>query len=427
MTHNRVLIINGQSINKENATGITMQSLFDTWPSEKLMELNMSPNVDKTWQKRIKCICVDDCFPLCKMMIQKKNLIPSRTAVSSHEPSKADLVMRRIRRIFINIADCSPMIISKNVITSVEEFNPDIIYTLGASVAVMKLCVWFAKHCNVPIVLHVMDDWPHFSQGYEGISEAIYKKQLKEQLRKCYEHTYRALAISPQMANSYTKETGVSHIPLMNSIDVESMYSVRPSDSEPYIFTYAGGLHLERWKALKDVAESIESASNITGKKAILRVYTVPDAIESIKQEFSKYYVEFHAYVPHDEIKHVYEVADALVHIEISNPLLQGYFRFSISTKIPEYLASNRPVLFYGPSDIGLYEYLKENECSFLASNKVELLHQVINIITGVEDKKIITNALEVARENHDLKHSVITFVNVINKSCELHDAKQNG
>jgi hypothetical protein len=38
-TYPKVLIVNSQSMHKNNATGITLRSLFANWPSERVMEL----------------------------------------------------------------------------------------------------------------------------------------------------------------------------------------------------------------------------------------------------------------------------------------------------------------------------------------------------------------------------------------------------
>ena len=41
--YNRVLIINSQSMFKNNATGITLRSLWGNWPKDKILEFYSEP------------------------------------------------------------------------------------------------------------------------------------------------------------------------------------------------------------------------------------------------------------------------------------------------------------------------------------------------------------------------------------------------
>ena len=43
MKYPKVLIINEQSINKNNATGITLRSLWQSWPKNNLIEICIDP------------------------------------------------------------------------------------------------------------------------------------------------------------------------------------------------------------------------------------------------------------------------------------------------------------------------------------------------------------------------------------------------
>lgn len=419
MDYRRILVINEQSIYKNNATGITLRSILSNWPADNILEIRIDNENGNNDGKNIKSICVDNCFPVWKIMVSKKHIISSQMKVTSQRPTRLGKIKKKVRRILINLADQSPMLVKKEVVESIGRFNPEVIYTLGGCVNAMKMSVWVAKRQNIAIVIHIMDDWPHYLQDDEGLCQFIYKKELQKWLRRCYRYSRIALAISPQMAQCYDAETGIKHIPMLNSIDVEKMYLPQKEKVEPFIFTYAGGLHLERWKALKDLSEIIEQVSDDTGYKVLLRIYTSHTSSEAVKREFSPQFVEFCDYVPHNKVKDVYATTDALVHIEVANPTLLGYFRFSISTKIPEYLASNRPMLFYGPSTIGLYEYLRENECAYIADTKEKLREQILQMMSGVNDNKIRQNAIRVARENHSLSHARKIFAEVIEKSCE--------
>ena len=64
--------------------------------------------------------------------------------------------------------------------------------------------------------------------------------------------------------------------------------------------------------------------------------------------------------------------ADILLHVESFNEKMKKYTRLSISTKIPEYLASKRLIIAIGPVDIASIEYLKDNKAALILDNNIE-------------------------------------------------------
>ena len=100
-----------------------------------------------------------------------------------------------------------------------------------------------------------------------------YKGCLQKYLKKCYVKSVSNFAISPYMAEDYEKETGISHIALMNAVDFEKFYNLSQNSGDSIIFTYTGGLHLERWKALKDVETALTKLKQ-NGYNVKLKIYT---------------------------------------------------------------------------------------------------------------------------------------------------------
>ena len=108
-----------------------------------------------------------------------------------------------------------------------------------------------------------------------------------------------------------------------------------------------------------------------------------------------------------------------MVHAETDNPQLRGFFKYSISTKIPEYLASGRIVLFYGPSQLGLYQYLKENKAAYLADDYRQLCETIKDIKEQKNTNQIILNAEKLAYRMHDAKKSEELLLSVLQKTID--------
>jgi hypothetical protein len=210
------------------------------------------------------------------------------------------------------------------------------------------------------------------------------------------------------MAKAYTEETGIKHSYIMNSVKVAD-YICAPNEKNDTInFVYAGGLHLGRNKALLDIANIVEEISK--SRNAKLFIYTQKENTELYSKDFEGFKnTKLLPAIEHDRIKEIYENADVLLHIESDALVGNGFFKYSISTKIPEYLATGKQMLFYGPSDIYLYEFLKENNLAVVSDNKQDLFDKITALI---ENNKAVAceNAIKYAQENFDVAAAVRNF-----------------
>jgi len=425
----KILVINQQSIFKKNATGITLQSTLKSWPKDKLMELAISPSENSISQEfsGIKTISATKAtFPLrtlSNIRIFKKvnNNLKSTQKVQKTHYTQSKITKKEIlRECFYVTTDLSSMFIGSNLKKEIDRFNPDVIYTLGGSVSVMKMSLYFSKRYDINIVIHFMDNWQETLQWDNNKLLKPYKVVMDRWLDKIYQHSVRALAISPQMAEVYTKRWNIPHYSLMNSIDINSMYCETKIPSETFCFVYAGGLHLQRWKSLQDISEAINVVSIELKRKIVLKIYTGKENKQQYQKNFNQEFVQFNDFVPHEKIKHIFNEADVLVHTEMDNAQMYGFFKYSISTKIPEYLSANRPMLFYGPQKLYLYQYLEGESAAFTASNKDELIQSIKQLVQSHKSKDIILrNGRMLALKNHDRKNADKVFYNAIVESVK--------
>jgi glycosyltransferase involved in cell wall biosynthesis len=62
--------------------------------------------------------------------------------------------------------------------------------------------------------------------------------------------------------------------------------------------------------------------------------------------------------------------ADVLVHVESFGAAAREYTRLSISTKIPQYMASGRAILAYGPSEVASCAYITETGAGLVVGDR---------------------------------------------------------
>lgn len=419
----RVLIVNSNSINIGNATGITLQSILGRLNPENLMELYWNKSACLNGNVKLKSIVLEYApISLAALILNSKGKRISKkikTDINSSDFREHGnrKIISHIRQFISLQTDLSKVRLTQKNLEEIRAFNPEVIYTLGGGVASLKMSYSLSLKLNIPVVIHFMDNWRHCIQWEDNPLLAHYKRQLRKYCNLCYTRSRECIAISPQMAQVYTKETGVHHSTLMNSVNVDEFYCEPRKKDGVFKFVYAGGLHLGREKGLYEIGKAIHKAAENKGISAELLIYTSPENIEVYKDVFKELpEVKFAESVPHNEIKKVLSDADFLVHTESDALIGNGFFKYSISTKIPEYLSSGRPVLFYGPSDIYLYEFLNKFGVAITASDKNILYDRIADMLDGKYDA-MPEKAYFYAKDHFDTVSSVDLFCNIINNS----------
>lgn len=419
-----ILILNNQSIYNCNATGITLRNILSGWPAENLCELYMDRKAGENDKRNnIHSEYILDVVPVYYLIRKIHNLLnktkKNHSTVNDVQGAKNVTSQGNMREVINRLIDVSPVCGTIHWEKYLKGFNPDVIYTCGASVSVMKIALKLSRKYNIPIVLHFMDDWAHYLQNESIIGSKWYKGCLQKYLKKCYVKSVSNFAISPYMAEDYEKETGISHIALMNAVDFEKFYNLSQNSGDSIIFTYTGGLHLERWKALKDVETALTKLKQ-NGYNVKLKIYT--GSQEMIPEDyFDNLITEVHEQVPHSEVNKILKEANVLVHVEVQNPILMGFFKYSISTKIPEYMAANRPMLLYAPQNMKLLEYLCENEIAFTAYEKKQLYDTIEEIITDSgKTTRVREKAVQFVQDNYEVKYVREVFYETICKVTQM-------
>lgn len=409
----RVLIVNQQSIKKNNATGITLRSLWEEWPLDKYMEVYLD---QYETQVDYKCEFRSICLPSnwLNRIAHCGSAKRINSGIKHQELKPNNSFLYNIRQGIVLILDMILSVVPSSVRFQLDSFSPEIIYTLGASVSALDLAYRLSKRYKAPIIIHYMDNWPESLQWDTNPFIKPYRKVLDTKLNRCNKRSVMGLAISPQMADAYSIKFNMPFTSIMNSVDVNSFHLEAKIQGNPLKFVYAGGLHLNRWKALLDISKAFIQE----GINAELHIYTSKEYTESYRSLFNDN-TFFHEPVDHSEISKVYQDADVLVHVESDNPMLLGFFKYSISTKIPEYLASGRIILFYGPKELGLFKYLRDNMAAYTAGDYDELCENLAVINSSKKNDIILQNAMKVAQDNHNTKNTRLILKNTINSCVE--------
>lgn len=424
----KVLIISIDPFNRSNGTGITLSNLFDGWDKNCIAQIYISDIAPSN----------DVCNKYYKLQPQvvffdyylRKTLSPFIKSKSETAISPAGVIQNSSKgnfksKIHLNlraIADFSPLFLPKDMFTWIKHFNPDVIYCALGSARMINLTNEIAGKIRKPIVPHFMDDWPStlYTQNELG---GLARKMFNNKFNKMLLKSNGGLCISELMAEEYKIRYKLPFSPFVNCVN-DSLFSAPVNiKNEEFIFMYVGGLHLKRWESILDISQAIEEL-NIIGENIVLKIYCPLRDINLYEKHFVNFpATKFEGSLGSDQVAATLKKATVLIHIESFDENYAEYTKFSLSTKIPQYMAAGKPVLGYGPFILASMQHiLKSNSGKVISEKNHENMVQRIKELVSNNEllSHYATNGFNYAIENHtksyNIKHlkSVLTIYSKI-------------
>ena len=412
----RILVINEQSMFRNNATGITMRSIFEKLPGQNIFELfwyaTYTPVENKmgirSEQIPSRYIPVNH---FVRSILGYENVYATAKDGGLNFGSQIKISRKQVFKHKVKaVVEKSFLLPSRQWLKQIDDFAPTAIYTLSGSFYVNKWVLYFAKRYKCPVVIHYMDDWRAtiFMQA-EALKPL--NRKLNKQIAAIEKHMKTGMVISDAMAEEYKKRYGYNYLAAMNT--VKQMKLPEPEKGNGLHIVYAGGLHLNRYLSLLEVAEAMQAFPDMR-----LSVFTSKGNAEAYEKLFPWDNVTFRDPVPNDQIDTVYAQADVLLHIESFDPKVADYTKYSLSTKIAEYLASGRAIMCYAPEHIAVHQYLKDNHCGLCVASKEDLE----SVLEKLRDETLRLQLGACGRVMAEKNHSQTHLEEVLRKVFEYDD-----
>ncbi len=375
-----VLLVNACLIGDNNGTGNTLASIFKSVPENLIHELCI--DFLRTPDKNKRYFFVDKKFSTIRYLLanRRKNVQQSedsakhRANISGARASGFKGVIHEILRGF---ADIMPLRISPSMHKFIVDSKPEYVYTCGSSITSLRTARKIAAKYNLPLVLHIMDNW-EATLYTSSVFTKPFSLILKNELKKANRYSKSSLAISESLCRKFSDKYGVNYYPLMNTVD-EVVTSPVCRRTEKIVFLYAGSLSINRYVSLCEVANALTKA--LGNDKYEFKLY-VPSGQNTpdIHSMFSEYNVKFNDYIPRDQLFKEYNKADVLVIAESFDKNFCDFTKYSLSTKLPEYMSSGKPILAYLSKDLYSYSYLSVSGAAVVADNKDELIDKATKL-----------------------------------------------
>ncbi len=377
----KVLIVSHNALSLHSNNGKTLSSLFQDWPVNNLAQLYFLEEMPESLGFN-KFFRVTD-FDVLKAIVffWRRNIcgvvLGSGLPVEGGHSHRMGVKLKSkiiklinkfnsLKLIFRNSIFGTNFWESKKLLDWVVSFCPDVIFFVGGdSLFSFRIALRLSSLFEIPLYIYITDDYISSSKG-AGFFKKILQKQLLDVYRSSFLIAREVFVIGDDMACEFEKLFNRKFIPVMNSVDIRQQAIVRIRDfmggSEPVDVVYAGGLHLGRDNALCDFGRILKQLSMQLGLPIKLSVYSMAIPENIIIQRFKKEEVFFCGSLSGERLSERLSVADFLLHVESFDFNYRNKTRLSISTKIPEYLATGVCLIAYGPAEVASIRLVGKNK-----------------------------------------------------------------
>lgn len=399
----RILLISHLAVNKSNNVGKTLALMFEHFRSENLSQLYFTQtlpgeNMCRSW------FCIHDTEMLRSIFKGKAGRIVDyhgglggNGASASKRHVKKGTISLLLRDLVWKLGKYNKQLLFRWV----KDNNPNVIFLApGQSVFAYNIALTIAKEFNLPLVVLLMDDFYHENKSKWNPLEYIRRIWLRLKIRKTITFSKCVFSVSREMAECYSdifdKKINVLYTPF----DSQSNSEVLDLNSEhPFFeFLYAGSLGLNRWKILLKLGECLSQSA----QKAKLVIYSSKNYMRWIEKLTKLDAIEYGGFLSATDLRRKIAATDVIVHVEAFDRKNLLRTRYSISTKIPECMNSNKLFLAIGPSMQASINYVKENRVGIVC-NDLSSLPEIVNDILDnrVDVGELTQNAKSVLYENH--------------------------
>lgn len=439
----RILIISPAPFSLRTGAGVTFTNLFRGWPVERIAmiygdraerdesvckDFYILSNREFTWVRSFRI--------LQNFFSRYRSAKPGEAASGAKKISSRKKVILFFSRLIIGDEFPKETRVSPELEDWIKRFNPEVIYSAVAkSVTYVDLTLKIAKRFNLPVVTHIMDDWQ--SMKYRtGVFGPFLRLRLKKSLNELLKVSRIRLGICDLMCEAYKERYGVVFMPFLNAVDISGWKSKIRKDrsaGKPFRIMYHGSIYhgsilgrvCSQIDSLTDICKVVEKL-NSDGFDAEMIVHTPLTVANYYRRYFRKFPHVFvqSDFIPADEIAGFLSEKDLLILPITFNKKGSYLLRYSMSTKVPEFMMSGTPVLLYGPKNTAPIQYaFREGWGYAVTERNVNILERAIK--TLMEDRalreKLSKRAMETASLNHDREKIKREFQEIFIRTASDH------
>ena len=405
MEEKRILIISHNPINTTDNMGKTLGNIFSGFDEKELCQLYFrEQNVEAKNCENF--FCIDD-VSMVKSVINRfyktGKIVKNNTIIKTTNEAKEEIFQKGRKRtgsiyILRNLLWKIGKWNTKELEGLLKEMKPSaIFFAAGDYTFAFNIAQKISKTKNIPLYIYCTDEFYRKNLGKETIANRIYKNRYRKIFRNSIKNSKTYFTITENMLEFYEKEFGKKGKVLMNSTDIQPMGDIEYRTKKTFNISYIGNLGYDRWKNIIEIKDVIDRVNNETSTKYKFKVYSGEKNKEVLNMIKDKLKDDYCGAISKEEVIRKMKETDILIHTENFENTNKEKVKYSLSTKIPDILASQRLMLAYGPREIASIQYIEKNNVGIIAGSNSELESKLKELV----EKKI--NVEEILKRAKDL------------------------
>lgn len=281
--------------------------------------------------------------------------------------------------------------------------KPDAVFFVGGdAIFSHRIAVMISKKLDIPLITYFTDDY------IVNAPRGVYHSLLSSYYLKTVNHSKLLYAIGEEMAKVYSAFFKKQFFPIMNIVEIKNDPKVFLLDGNNLTINYFGGVHLGRDREIARFGRYVRQyLSDYLNKDVDINVYTFGQLSSDFEKEFKELHIHVHSGLTGNDLYEAMLKTNIFLHVESILPQYKMLTSLSVSTKIPEYMSLNKPIIAYGPADIASFKTIaKANDKlvindSGVFSSEDSSLRTIAGILNDTESlKKIASDNYHYALEN---------------------------
>lgn len=432
----KVLII-GDSFTNAGGGGITMTNLFKGWPKDKIAVATthvIPSGLDSCLQyyrlgykesKRIWPLhYIQPKYESGPLLYTEEDFRPDITTHkgvrSKYNPRLKKMILSVFKLLGFSFLE-NRFKASDEFLTWLQQYNPDVIYTQLATYELIKFTQEIKDKTNIPVAVHIMDDWPS-TLNKPGIFYYYWKYKLDHELRKVFDQSDILLSICDAMSREYETRYHRSFKAFHNPIVINRWLPFSKQDwsvQGNFKIIYTGRIGTATENALMEIAKAVKQLRE-EGESVVFDIFTFDSKTVKAKQIQQNEGVTLINPVSHDEYPALVPKYDLAVLPMDFDEAGMRFIQYSMPTKASEYMISGTPVLVYADKRTAIAQYAMEEKWGYVVteSNR-DTVKEAIRKLMKDDDLRcgLGQTAREISIKNENAESVVQNFRNEI-ASC---------
>jgi glycosyltransferase involved in cell wall biosynthesis len=344
MIYPRTLVVCESPPSSTQGYGVTLATLVRNWPEDKL-------------------------FVFYRSSIYKDDTLGVKRA--AHAPMPGRLIPDAISYLRGQRPAWQGRYSRKWLENTLNNWRPEVIYGFFYDASIPRYLEWLSQVFECPYVVHIGDDNPSLTAGRD--------------IPGIFQRAGARIAISEEMAIEYRQRYDAPFDVLHNGA-ADELFSNAGGDTASdgaLVVRYIGSLLREQhWHAIEDFVEAVRHV-NRNGQRVRFEIYCDKWTGRLAEELADGEHVVYAGFAAKPRNYQLLQSADLLfLPVTFSEEHLERY-RFSMPTKLCEYLASGTPTLVYGPRGPAVVELCVRNNVALVQSERSvsDLIHRLETLI----------------------------------------------